>query len=250
MCIHGLRNHERTKQKRTPFGDVRGIPKRKSGFRRYDTPQALHFGNQTELFNRIVTQIEETTIDTASISLKESLAGQELGWDTKTSVDRRGPGEPAGKRSTEGYGFVRMQSRPFHFKIFSPKRENPVKTLTINWLQPANPISPGVAMSGGPSNGPCQRAPRPGLTYSLGIRDFHEQRSANCRRKPVVRRMLISPASIFWRLRVAISAFSANCSCVMPLRTRCRRTFAPKARILDHSFLLRGTTYYIAGVEK
>lgn len=32
----------------------------------------------------------------------------------------------------------------------------------------------------------------------------------------------------------------------MPLRTRSRRTFAPKAWILDCSFLFKGTTYYIA----
>jgi hypothetical protein len=58
--------------------------------------------------------------------------------------------------------------------------------------------------------------------------------------------MLISPASIFWRLRVAISARSANSSCVNFLRTRSRRTFAPKILIRFHSFLEMATTYYIA----
>jgi len=83
-----------------------------------------------------------------------------------------------------------------------------------------------------------------------GIKRFHEQPRPTRIRRVVVRRILISPASTFCRFRVAISAFSANSSCVMPRRTRSRRTFAPKARILDHSFLSRGTTYYIADAEK
>jgi hypothetical protein len=36
----------------------------------------------------------------------------------------------------------------------------------------------------------------------------------------------------------------------MPLRTRSRRTFAPNDRIRVHSFLLRGTTYYIPWTGK
>jgi hypothetical protein len=82
--------------------------------------------------------------------------------------------------------------------------------------------------------------------HSDGIKRFHEHRRANWILKAVVSRILISPASIFCRLRVAISALSASCSCVMPRCTRSRRTLAPKTRILTHSFLLRGTTYYIA----
>jgi hypothetical protein len=58
--------------------------------------------------------------------------------------------------------------------------------------------------------------------------------------------MFISPASIFCRLRVAIPARSANPSCVNFLRTRSRRTFAPKTLIRFHSFLEMATTYYIA----
>jgi hypothetical protein len=62
--------------------------------------------------------------------------------------------------------------------------------------------------------------------------------------------MLISPASIFWRLRVAMSALSASASCVSRLRTRSRRTFAPKTLIRFHSFLGKATTYYIAFDQK
>jgi hypothetical protein len=116
--------------------------------------------------DRIVTQIAKTILDSASASLKESPYGKELGWDTKTSVDRRGPGEPTGKRSTHPRGFLRMQIRHFCLESFSPKRENRVKTLTINWLQPANPINPGVAISGIPLKVPCQRVPRLGLTIA------------------------------------------------------------------------------------
>ena len=92
------------------------------------------------------------------------------------SVDRKEPGQLTGKRSAGRRGLLRKQIRHFHLESFSPKRENPVKTLTINWLQPANPINPGVAISGIPPKAPYQLAPRPGLTIApLGkVRRFSE----------------------------------------------------------------------------
>ncbi len=89
-------------------------------------------------------------------------------------------------------------------------------------------------------------APRTQDFYSDGISRFQEQRSPNWILNAVVTRMLISPASIFWRFRVAISARSASSSCVKPLRTRSRRTLAPKTLIRFHSFLDKATTHYIA----
>jgi hypothetical protein len=133
---------------------------------------------QPEHFNRIVTQIEETILDSASASLKESPHGKKLGWDMKTSVDRKEPGQLTGKRSNCPRGLLRKQSQPFRSESFSPKRENPVKNLRINWLQPASPISFGVAISGIPPKIPCQRVPRPGLiiTSPRKIRCFPELR--------------------------------------------------------------------------
>lgn len=81
--------------------------------------------------------------------------------------------------------------------------------------------------------------------YSGGINRFQGHRSPSWIRKAVVRRMFISPASIFWRFRVAISALSASASWVRPFRTRSRRTLAPKTLILAHSFRAKATTYYV-----
>ena len=142
----------------------------------------------------------------------------------------------------------------------SQKRINDGNLLTmlvlshVNWIE-VNPF--GALLLGQPfqlpifSNAAAQKFSVFFASGHLpGIKRFHEQPSPNCIRRVVVRRMLISPASTFWRFRVAISAFSANSSCVMPRRARSRRTFAPKTRILDHSFLSRGTTYYIADAGK
>jgi hypothetical protein len=104
------------KAQQPPFGHVCGIPKRKSGVRRCDAPPPLHRGNQTQHFNRIVTQIEKTILDSAIASLKQSHHGKELGWDTKTSVDRKEPGQPTGERSTRARGLLREKSWHLHFE--------------------------------------------------------------------------------------------------------------------------------------
>jgi len=81
------------------------------------------------------------------------------------------------------------------------------------------------------------------LGYSGGANRFHGHRSASCSLNAVVSKMLISPASIFCKFLVAISARSESSSCVSPRRTRSRRTFAPKTLIRFHSFLEIATTY-------
>jgi len=133
------------------------------------------------------------------------------------------------------------------------KRRFRVKSVQMNFRAGQRRAKGGGSLLGGCGHGQCRshhdtaaQSINPSSGYSRGIRHLQEHRSPNRMRKLVVSRILISPASTFCRLRVAIPAFSASCSCVMPLRTRSRRTFAPKTRILDHSFLFRGTTYYIA----
>lgn len=80
--------------------------------------------------------------------------------------------------------------------------------------------------------------------YQL-ISRLQEQASASRIRSAVVKRRFISPASIFCRLRVAISARSASFSWVKFFRTRSRRTFAPKALTRVQSFFEMGTPYYL-----
>ncbi len=133
------------------------------------------------------------------------------------------------------------------------KRRLRVKSVQMNFRAGQRRAKGVGSLLGGCSHGQCRshhdtaaQSISASSGYSRGIRHFQEHRSPNWMRKLVVSKILISPASIFCRFRVAIPALSASCSCVMLLRTRSRRTFAPKTRILDHSFLLKGTTYYIA----
>ena len=122
--------HDEKKAQQPPFGHVCGIPKRKPGVRRRDAPPPLHRGNQAEHFNRIVTQIEKTILDSAIASLKKSHHSKELGWDTKTSVDRKEPGQPTGERSTGPRGLLRKQSRHFHFESFSQNNQFNIRDTT------------------------------------------------------------------------------------------------------------------------
>ena len=62
---------------------------------------------------------------------------------------------------------------------------------------------------------------------SYPSRSSKRQRSAFCSRLIVVAKISNCPASIFWMVRGARSANSANFSWVSPAERRCRRKFSP-----------------------
>jgi hypothetical protein len=80
----------------------------------------------TELSHRL----RKTILDSAIASLKKSHQGKELGWDTKTSVDKKEPRQPTGERSTGPRGLLRKQSRRFRFESFSQNNQFNIRDTT------------------------------------------------------------------------------------------------------------------------